>query len=502
MNENSFEFFKEKNSNNNEESDEFDFDSEELFNQEINNNNIKMETSTSKTDESKDISESQITEEYLKQNEEISEIKYILFMILYNDCSYNEELTLIRSKTKFNEIKLKRLVIQDFIYDEEKKKINYKDKNYSYTQLKNMSGKKNTEFVFGNDIITLYYPSKNDKKNHNITMKLNEKELIDELTFAKKHKDIVALEKKERISTDSDKEVIAKIKFYEDKTKNEFTRFIYKDIIIKEMDCFFFKHKDININISKKVELEDALKDLASGKYDINNDLMCHIIFKNFIEEFIGKEYPVVLEIKKSFDLYSLFNQIKQDSKIMRCAKIKDNNNNIKLPEYLIGILCSYGNYNIQTELSKLKADYKNIENYSFLSHCVDVINKMNIKVVIGFINNGKLKDYSLLEADYSIPELEYSPRVDLNHLNKKVCDGKYKPDEIEKIISKYKAFYKSINFKLKKKDERDIQISKVKAKLEKIENYIKELEKEQDNLQNAKIIKDLKNILSGENYS
>ena len=57
MKENSFEFIKEKNSDNTEESDEFDFDSDELFNQEINNNIIKMKSSSSKTDESKDISE-------------------------------------------------------------------------------------------------------------------------------------------------------------------------------------------------------------------------------------------------------------------------------------------------------------------------------------------------------------------------------------------------------------------------------------------------------------
>ena len=493
MKENSFEFIKEKNSDNTEESDEFDFDSDELFNQEINNNIIKMKSSSSKTDESKDISLSQITEEYLNQTEEISEIKYILFMILYNECSYNDELSMIKSKTKFNEIKLKRLVIQDFIYDEKNNNIIYKDKHYSYTQVKNMSDKKNAEFEYNNNIITLYHPSKKDKNNPNVTMKFNGKELIDEFSFEDKHKDIVALLIKEPILTDSDKEVDSKFKFYEEKTNNRFTRYIYKDSIMKEIDSFFFQHKDINLNISTKVNLEDALENLASGKYDINNDLMCNIIFKNFTEDIITKDNPLVLEIKRTFDLYRLLNQIKQDSKILRCAKVKDmKNNDIQLPKYIIGIMCSNGKYTIQSELEKLHENYKNKKDYSFLNRCLDVIEKMNIKVVIGFINNGKLKEYSLLDADYIIPGLQYSARVDLNYLNEKVCEKKFKPDEIEKIISKYKASYKSIAFTLKKPDERDDKISDYEKK---IKNLIKKYENKQDITQNEEITKDLKNI-------
>ena len=492
MKENSFEFIKEKNSDNTEESDEFDFDSDELFNQEINNNIIKMKSSSSKTDESKDISLSQITEEYLNQTEEISEIKYILFMILYNECSYNDELSMIKSKTKFNEIKLKRLVIQDFIYDEKNNNIIYKDKHYFYTQVKNMSDKKNAEFEYNNNIITLYHPSKKDKNNLNVTMKFNGKELIDEFSFEDKHKDIVALLIKEPILTDSDKEVDSKFKFYEEKTNNRFTRYIYKDSIMKEIDSFFFQHKDINLNISTKVNLEEALKNLASGKYEINNDLMCNIIYKNFTEDIITKDNPIVLEIKRTFDLYRLLNQIKQDSKIMRCAKVKDmNNNDIQLPNYIIGIMCSYGKYTIQSELENLHESYKNKKDYSFLNHCLDVIEKMNIKVVIGFINNGKLKDYSLLDADYKITGLQYSARVDLNHLNEKVCEKKYKPDEIEKFISKYKSSYKSIAFKIKFPDERDDKILDYETT---VGNIIKKYE---NKMEKSEIIEDLKNMLS-----
>ena len=50
----------------------------------------------------------------LENIEQINEVKYNFFMILNNDCSYNEEYNDIFSisKKKLNEIKLRRLVIQ------------------------------------------------------------------------------------------------------------------------------------------------------------------------------------------------------------------------------------------------------------------------------------------------------------------------------------------------------------------------------------------------------
>ena len=54
-----------------------------------------------------------ITEDYFKDHEQINEVKYNMFMILFNDCEYNEEYSGAINKDN-NSFILKRLVIQKY----------------------------------------------------------------------------------------------------------------------------------------------------------------------------------------------------------------------------------------------------------------------------------------------------------------------------------------------------------------------------------------------------
>ena len=70
------------------------------------------------------------------------------------------------------------------------------------------------------------------------------------------------------------------------------------------------------------------------NNYSTNNTLKANILFKNFEEKTIPKDEPIILEIKKSFKLYDLLNQIKQISKVSKNLTLNENNSKIsKFPK-------------------------------------------------------------------------------------------------------------------------------------------------------------------------
>ena len=65
----------------------------------------------------------------------------------------------------------------------------------------------------------------------------------------------------------------------------------------------------------QKADLVQGLEDLLLNKYDINNGLQSHIIYKNFDEVQINKDKSFIIEVKKSMaELVDLLNQIKNIS--------------------------------------------------------------------------------------------------------------------------------------------------------------------------------------------
>lgn len=65
------------------------------------------------------------------------------------------------------------------------------------------------------------------------------------------------------------------------------------------------------------------------------------------------------IEVKKPFKLFELLVQIKQNAKIINSLSL-NNYNDIKLPKYIIGIICSYTPDKIKDRLMELKQPYKN----------------------------------------------------------------------------------------------------------------------------------------------
>ena len=108
--------------------------SDELF---INYNNMnKTNETNSFFSNDSEISSLSKKDDPLEYIEQINEVKYNFFMILNNNCSYNEEYNDIFSisNKKINEIKLRRLVIQKMtiVTENEENKIIYDKKDYIF----------------------------------------------------------------------------------------------------------------------------------------------------------------------------------------------------------------------------------------------------------------------------------------------------------------------------------------------------------------------------------
>ena len=340
----------------------------ECISAKINNNYLIESDGENKTKSNKTISDS-----YFQNNEEICEVKYNLFLILSKDFSldpnnYSKFLypshKYSKESKELKEIRVQRLVSQEFQIKE--KEVNFGNKKYIF--IPRFSSSQNIEFLFNKDIIL--YDSE--------MMKYNGEKLDDEKTFIKKHRDEIDFkmlndpqaneiikeiesENEEHQNSESSKNSKSKGKsksgkksfltklsfskgdksekeiygdrFFKEIDKNNYIRFLTSHYS-KEIDGIYTHHKIINLKQAEKVQLMDGINELET-KYNNDNDLKCHIIYKNFESDIIKENEPIVLEIKKGFNLTDLLNQIKQNSKIFNNYYEK-NEENLNLPQKLI----------------------------------------------------------------------------------------------------------------------------------------------------------------------
>ena len=176
--------------------------------------------------------------------------------------------------------------------------------------------------------------------------------------------------------------------------------------------------------------------------YNYNNDLKAHIIFKNFKEDKIKENTPFLLEIKKNFKLYELMQQIKQDSKIIGNINLKTDN--ISIPKYIIGVLCSYSEIGIAKELEALNKVHIN-SNIGELNHIKKIFEDNGINVVICMINDEKIGNYPLGEEDYEIKNEDIKYRVDISFMHMKIYNKEIDKELLSQIIEENKQKYRSL---------------------------------------------------------
>ena len=436
---------------------------------------LKMTTSENNipnkaSEDNKLISKNETISE-IDNKEQINETKVNLFFILYNGCDYKDEYKEIIINRY---IKAKRLIIQNYWIKEGK--IQFDKKQYRYMKIFN---KQNiVSFIDGSDVIIV------DKTSKKIIMTLNKENLLSESEFISKNKnvknikdDIKLLESKtkersqsvksmniimdsnsskESINNmdnntmsmdsqdilsfgseskeldDSDKEIKG-IRFY---SQNK--RYIFLDLYSKEIDGIFTLHNKINI-IEGQKDLMTGLKELLpnNNKYDINNDIKSHIIYKNFDDSYIKKDEPFILEVKKSMDtLPELLNQIKNISKVVK--NLYDG----KLPSLIIGIICCYSETQVKAQQSFLKLK-KGDE--TFLDHIINIIKENKVHVIIGAIKDEQILNYPLGIPDFDIEGKNLQTRIDIFYMNdhlKKLSDN-----EMDSIYKKYTKIYESLTY-------------------------------------------------------
>ena len=235
---------------------------------------------------------------------------------MFNGCDYKDKY-IERIIDRY--IKVKRLIIQNYAIIDDKIKLEKKQ----YRYIKNFNQKDYLSFNDGLDKIIV--DIKNKKK---IRMNLNGKELLNENGFITKNKnvknikdDIILLESKTKNRSQSVKNMNIKMDDNSSKATSinnmdnntismdnhdslSFTsksneleesekeikgfrfcskdkRYIFLDLYSKEIDGVFTIHNKINLIEGKKdlmIGLDELL--LNYNKYDINNDIKSHIIYK------------------------------------------------------------------------------------------------------------------------------------------------------------------------------------------------------------------------------
>ena len=415
----------------------------------------------------------------LNNKEQIDEVKYFFFMVLYNECSYSEEYKEFKNPNK-NELNLIRVVYQEIIFNEVTQKYEFSDKGYIFLPM----NRKEFQIKSKNNRIYDFYVSKSK-----IKVQRNNNNLLTDNEFVEKYGNnkfkIEDINNNNNNNNDNNnitildefsEEEMNKKLFYDVIGNNEFMCFSILNRYSKEIDAIFTEHKGLNINV-EEVNLKDGIEKLISGENNnIDNDLKSIIIFKNFKEKVIEKENAIVMEIKKSIRISDLIIQLKQDAKIFKYLNLNDCKK--KLPKYFIGIICSYNNINgLNEQLGKLNYSYKGEKNTTNLDHILKIMTKMDIKVIIGVIKDEKINGYPLGECDFDIPGKFL--RVDLNYLNEKVCGGKYSEEKIKEIILKYGEQYKSI------KSEKVVKFSQFIQEMDKNKTILADKNKEIDDKNN-----------------
>ena len=440
----------------------------------------------------------------IEKKEQIYEVKINMFMIIYNNCDYSK-INEYSSYLYDDYIQTRRLIIEDCVIEESKLKVI--SKSYVFIPTKTQDNIFPSER--GQIQISKDEENKNEKKS--IKLLIDGNKAMNEDTFKEKFKDQLSEElnylknlrnqaslsssslschspnsvKLSKKTDNSDTEINGK-RFYI-QNNNHIQRYIFSNYK-KQIDGIYTEHKEIILNIKGKVSFDKdsfegtSFKNYLENNYNINNDLKAHILFKNFDEESIPENEPIILEVKKSFKLYDLLNQIKQISKVAKNLVLQSGVP--KFPKYIIGYICSYSEKKIEIEnFTTLNGNYKNT-NKTLLEHDLEVINKNEIKVIICLIKDEQISGYDLSKEDYNSEESEKKKiknRVDLTYLCEKIIPEKSKEIDINKIINKYKEKYKSLTY------EKKISLSEHYSKIEKIMEEKEKMKEEKEKMKEEK---------------
>ena len=247
------------------------------------NNSIKVK---SDSDDISNIYDNIVDEEYFDVNEDIIEVKISIYYILSLNCRLiiDSSTNYFEFLNKKKEVKLKRLIIQNFIRDKEN--IIYKDKKYIFIPSRNNV----QEFTFFNNQEKITYYKETDTNNHDVNiMKLNGETLLNMNQFLEAFSDNPEiknlLEKSELIKRDDEKTSKSKEeknkinknsknsnesciitttddseketnseRFYKINNVNDYTRFFFSDYE-KDIGGIYNKHKTINLNVKEKIIL-------------------------------------------------------------------------------------------------------------------------------------------------------------------------------------------------------------------------------------------------------
>ena len=308
-----------------------------------------------------------------------------------------------------------------------------------------------------------------------------------------------------KFDTSSENELAQGELFYEEKEKGtKYIRYSYFNDFKKEIDGIFYNHSGIKLNKGKKELNLNEYKsyDDFLNKYneaDKNNDLHGYIIMKNFEEEIIDKDTPFIIEIKRGFELIKLLKQIKKSAKYVNNLQ----NFNDKLPKYIIGIICSFSNNknNVMNQLGELNKKYDGTNNehkssqINFLTHITKIIAGENINFALAVIKDGIINKYNLKKDDYDINYAnKNNKRVDLMHMYKTInnIDKLNQEDEekIEKKISNVIQNFSTVFNTFNKEKTIELSVSRYN-KIIKQEKEIKELKEKLETYERAKEIGD-----------
>ena len=192
-------------------------------------------------------------------------------------------------------------------------------------------------------------------------------------------------------------------------------------------------------------DLNSGLKELLDNKYNIENEIKSHIIYKNFDDPQINKNEPFIIEVKKSIaELEDLLNQIKNISKIVKNLK------NAEFPKYIIGIICSYNNNQIKFQQQLLNSKF---QGESTLAHIMNIIENNNVNVVIGSIKDEQIFNYPLGKPDYD--DIGCKTRIDIHYMN--TFMAKLDNKKLDEIYNKYSKKYQSLTVTRSLKQNYDI---------------------------------------------
>lgn len=440
----------------------------------------------------------------IDNKEQIDEVKINMFMVIYNNCDYSKS-NEYSSYIKDDYIQTRRLIIEDCEIGERNLKV--KSKSYKFIPINTK------DTIFPSDLgqITISKDEENKNEKKSIKLLIDGHKAMNEDTFKEKFKDQLSEElnylknlrsqasissssksqnsiKLSKKTDNSDTEINGK-RFYILKN-NQIQRYIFSSYK-KQIDGIYTEHKEIILNIKGKVSFDEdsfknkSYKNYLENNYNINNDLKAHILFKNFDEESIPENEPIILEVKKSFKLYDLLNQIKQISKVAKNLVLQSNIP--EFPKYIIGYICSYSEKEIEIEnFTTLNGKYKNT-NKTLLEHDLEVINENEIKVIICLIKDEQICGYDLCKEDYNSEESEKKKiknRVELAYLCEKIIPEKSKEIDINKIINKYKEKYQSLTY------EKNISLSEHYSKIEKIMEKNEKIMEEKEKI-NEKIMEE-----------